>query len=412
MKKTGEKIIGGLLLSVLLFLLCPGLVYAAGGKADGKEGVQEATFINGQGDGLTSVNSGYEEKDAGIWGKSGLSEVADQISSLMPEYSFDMEAVFGKIIKGEIWEALKLVGGGIKEKLLTEIAGMKNLFAAILMLGVMSAIFANFSDIFKNHQISEISFYFLYLFLMSVLMKSFLTASQIAGETVESITTFIKLFIPTYCMALGASTGITTAAVYYQFMILLVFAVQKLILSVLIPFIYSYVILALLNGIWAEERLSLILELIKKGVDLGLKLSIGAITGISFFQTMITPVIDSLKTSAVKKAISVIPGIGNLAEGVTEMVVGSAILIKNSIGVLMLLLLLFLCLMPLCKLFLIAVVLKGSAALSGIVSDKRITGCTDRVADAGIMLLKAVLTAVVLFIITIAIVAYSTGKMM
>lgn len=406
MSKKRGKAGKGLLLGLLIFFLCPL-------TASAKEVKPVAVMVgNTAEETLTEQESKQEkEKETGIWGKSGLTEVADQISNLMPEYNFDMEAVFLKIIKGDIIGAFKLMGSGIKEKFITEIAGMKNLFAAILMLGVMSAIFNNFSEIFKNHQISEISFYFLYLLLMSVLMKSFLTASEIAGETVESITIFIKLFIPTYCMALGASTGITTAAVYYQFMILLVFAVQKLILSVLIPLIYSYVILALLNGIWAEERLSLILEFIKKGVGLGLKLAIGAITGISFFQTIITPVIDSLKNSAVKKAISVIPGIGNLAEGVTEMIVGSAILIKNSIGVLMLLLLLFLCLMPLCKLLLIAVVLKGSAALSGIVSDKRITSCTDRVADAGIMLLKAVFTAVALFIITIAIVAYSTGKM-
>lgn len=141
-----------------------------------------------------------------------------------------------------------------------------------------------------------------------------------------------------------------------------------------------------------------------------MKVAMGAITSFSLFQSMIAPVLDSLKNSAVKKAIGVIPGIGNLAEGVAEMVVGSAVLIKNSIGLLMLLFLLAICLVPLAKLVLIAGMMKGSAALVGIVSDKRVSGCTDRVGDGSFMLFKASFTAVALFMVTIAIVAYTTGR--
>ena len=186
---------------------------------------------------------------------------------------------------------------------------------------------------------------------MSILMKAFLTAADIAGQTVENIVLFIKMFIPTYFMAVGAATGAATGAVYYQFTLVLAYGVEKIIFSLLIPLIYSYVLLALLNGIWAEERLALLLDFLKKGIGAGLKVAMGAITSLSLFQSMIAPVLDSLKVSAVKKAVGAIPGIGNLAEGVTEMVIGSAVLIKNSIGVLMLLLLLAICLTPLAKLF-------------------------------------------------------------
>ena len=88
----------------------------------------------------------------------------------------------------------------------------------------------------------------------------------------------------------------------------------------------------------------------------------------------------------------------------------AAVLIKNSIGLLLLLLLLAICLVPLAKLFLIACVMKGSAALAGIVSDRRITGCTDRVGDGSLLLFRTAFTAVALFLIVIAVVAYTTGK--
>ncbi len=345
-----------------------------------------------------------------VWGQYDLGEISRGLEEMLPDYRWDTQEILNRILQGEIFAAVGLVWEGIKGTLGAELAGLKNIFAAILILGIVSALFSNFSDIFQNHQVADISFYFLYLLLMAVLMKTFLAASGIASGMVADIVLFIKMFIPTYFMAVGAAQGPASAIVYYQFMLLLAYGVEKLLSSVLLPMIYSYVLLALMNGVWAEERLTLLLECLKKGIGLGLKVALGAVTSLSVFQSMITPVLDSLQGTAVKKAISVIPGIGNLAEGVTEMVVGSAVLIKNSIGLLLLLLLLAICLVPLAKLFLIACVMKGSAALAGIVSDRRITGCTDRVGDGSLLLFRTAFTAVALFLIVIAVVAYTTGK--
>lgn len=341
-----------------------------------------------------------------IWGDYGMDEMMSSLKQIMPDYEFDTQSVLQEIFQGNINGAIRLLWEGIKGRLFTEIAGLKNILAFIIVIGIVSALFSNFSDIFESHQIADISFYFLYLLLMAVLIKAFLTAAEIASGTIEDIVLFIKMFIPTYYMAVGAATGAATAVLYYQFTLFLAYGIEKLLLFILMPLIYGYVLMALMNGIWAEERLTLLLEFLKKGIAAGLKIAMGVITGLSLFQSMITPVIDSLRTSAVKKAVSAIPGIGNLAEGVTEMLIGSAVLIKNSIGIFMLLLLLFICLIPLFKLLLIACMIKGGAALAGIVSDKRITGCTDRVGDGSLLLFKTTFTAVALFIIIIAVVAY------
>ena len=351
-----------------------------------------------------------ETNAADAWEKYGMDEIAENLSHMIPDYELDMSEIWEYILQGKIMEAIRLLWESVKEKLFAELAGMKNIIASILILGIISALFTSFSDVFQNHQIADISFYFLYLLLMSALMKAFLTAASIAGQTVENIVLFIKMFIPAYYMAVGAATGAVTGTVYYQFTLVLAYGIEKIIFSYLIPLVYSYVLLALMNGIWAEERLTLLLDFLKKGIGAGLKVAMGAITSLSLFQSMIAPVLDSLRVSAVKKAIGAIPGIGNLAEGVTEMVIGSAVLIKNSIGILMLLLLLAVCLVPLVKLLVIAGMMKGSAALAGIDSDKRITGCTDRVGDGSLLLFKAAFTAVALFMITIAVVAYTTGK--
>ena len=197
---------------------------------------------------------------------------------------------------------------------------------------MISAVFSEFSDLFAGGQIAQAGFYFLYLFLMVILTKVFLFISDIAGGAIENITLFIKLFIPTYFTVVGAASGTTAAVYYYQLMLVIAYLVESLLKEVMIPLIYSYVMLALLNGLWSEEKLTLLLDFIEKGIGFALKAALGAVTGLSLVQAVIMPVINNLKISTMRKALSAIPGVGGVAEGVTELMLGSAVLIKTVWG--------------------------------------------------------------------------------
>lgn len=93
-----------------------------------------------------------------------------------------------------------------------------------------------------------------------------------------------------------------------------------------------------------------------------------------------------------------------------DVVIGSAVVIKNSIGVVMLILLLAVCIVPLLKIFAIAMLLKLSATLLGIISDKRITACTDKVGNGSVLLFRTAGTALILFLITISVAAFTTNR--
>lgn len=336
-----------------------------------------------------------------------ISAIQASIDSLFPSFDVSADELLSLILQGQVAEAFRILFGQVSGSLFGELAGMKQIFLYILVLGVVSALFSGFSDLFAGQQIAQAGFYFLYLFLMVILTKVFLFVSGIATTAVGSIVLFIKLFIPTYFLAVGAAQRTATALYYYQLMLLIAYLVESFLSTVLIPFIYSYVMLALLNGLWAEEKLTLLLDFIKKGIVLALKVSMGAVTGLSLIQAVIVPALDRLKISALRKAVSSIPGIGGVAEGVAELVLGSAVLIKNSMGVLFLVVLLGACLLPLGKILVVTGVIKMGAAVTGIVSDKRISTCTDRVGEGCFLLFRCVFTSIFLFVIVIAVVAYT-----
>ncbi len=336
-----------------------------------------------------------------------LGQINKGMDSLFPGIEIDAKECLSLIIGGEIQEAFKRVFQGVKEGLAGEVSGIRQIFIYILILGIVSALFAEFSDLFAGQQIAQAGFYFLYLFLMVILTKVFLFVSQTAAAAMEDIVLFIKLFIPTYFVAVGTAQGSASAVYYYQLMLIIAYLVESFLNRMLVPFIYSYVMLALLNGLWAEEKLTLLLEFLEKGIVLALKVSMGAVTGLSLVQAVIVPVASRLKISAMRKAVSVIPGIGGVAEGVTELMLGSAVLIKNSMGVFLLILLLCACIMPLFKILVVTGTVKLAAALTGIVSDKRLSLCADRVGEGCFLLFRCVFTSVALFIIVIAVVSYT-----
>lgn len=347
-----------------------------------------------------------------VWDELEMDMVSLDFRQLFPEFTFDGKEAFAHVIRGELWEAIKVLGNGITDAIGYQKEELRILFLTIVILGIVGALFSNFADLFKDHQVSDLAFYFVYLLLIAVLLKFFADAAGTVREILHGVTTFIRLYIPTYMIVVGSASGITSASAYYHLLLIVVYLIEWGYLSVLLPLVYGYVLLTVINGIWMEEKLGLLLELIEKAIGGSIKVTLGIITGFSLLQAMISPVIDSLQSTALKKAVYALPGVGGLTEGMFEMVIGSAVLVKNSIGIYITLVLILLCAVPILKLTLLSCVVKLSAAFIGIVSDKRMTGCANRVGDGNLMLLKIVLASVGMFIIQIAIITYTTGRNM
>jgi stage III sporulation protein AE len=140
-----------------------------------------------------------------------------------------------------------------------------------------------------------------------------------------------------------------------------------------------------------------------------LKSLLAIVIGFSAIKGLIVPVADQVKRSALFKASEAIPGIGDALGGVTETILGAAVLLKNAIGVTGLIVIIIICAVPFLKLIMVTVVFKaGSAALQPI-SDKRFIECISASAKSSALLLQTVFTGAVLFLLAITIVAVTTG---
>lgn len=340
-----------------------------------------------------------------MWQEYGMDELEKGMQKLFPAFHISVAELLGQILRGDILGAAGSLLKEVIQGMSASATGLKNILIWLIVLGILSALLIHFVEVFDKHQIADLSFYFIYLLMGVILLQCFSTVLEIARETVENIVLFVRLMVPTYLLAVGVASGPTTVGAGYQIILLLIYGTERILLGVVLPLIYSYCLLSMINGIWVEEKLALLSDLLEKLIGWILKASVGVVTGINVFQSLITPVLDNVKTSAVEKALSALPGIGNAADGVLELAVGSAVVIRNSIGVLLLLLLAAGCAVPLLQILFTAILIKCAAAFMGIVSDKRVTNCADRMGNAGMLLFRAVGTAMLLFMITLALLA-------
>ena len=344
-----------------------------------------------------------KEAEETIWKEFEFSEIEDLLDDIFPEKKTDFQDLIKKMLSGQTEPSLQVIGEMISDQFFYEWKSSKAGMVHILLIVIVAAVFTNFSNVFQNKQISEISFYVLYLLLITIGLNSFRILIVSASENLERLIGFMKVLGPVYFLAVAFAAGSSTSILFYNLVLLLIYLVELVILNFLIPFVQVYIVVKVMNNLSEEDYLSKFAELCETVIAWTLKTLLAGVTGVNIIQGLLSPAIDSLKRSA-----EAIPVVGDAIGGVTEVMLGTAVLIKNGIGVAGALVCIGICLVPIIQMAVVTLLYKLIAAMIQPVSDKRIVGCISSIADGSQMLLRIIFTTGVLFLLTIAVVTATT----
>ena len=336
-----------------------------------------------------------------------MEQMQDAINELLGEESFSLEDALHKILSGDKLFSKEYFMTLIKNFLYKNLAAERDTMIHVVLLVLMAALFSNFSNVFNNGQMGEISFYIVYMLLLAALVHSFGTLSIEISEGLTGFVTFMKALMPSYFLAVTAATGSATAMVFYEVVLVLVYVVQVIFLKGVLPGIHIYVLLQLVNFLHSEDFLSKMAELVRTVVEWTMRTCIAVVIGMQIIQNMIGPAIDTLKRDVIGKTAAAIPGIGNAINGVTEVALGTAVLVRNGLGVIGMIVILCVGLPPVIRLGMTTLLYKLLAAIVQPISDKRMVGALATIGDGCMLLLKVLLTMELLFLITIAVLTIS-----
>ena len=350
-----------------------------------------------------------EEVEQEILEEMDFEKIQDMMDEMLGENSFSFADGVKRLMSGEELFSKEAVQELLRGLFFSRLEAERGTFFNILLLVLFAAVFANFAEVFENGQIGEVSFYVVYLLLFVLLVNSFSGLCTSLSRKLTWMAQFMQVLSPAYFLAVAASSGACTAAVFYQGTLLLIWGIQWVVLTVILPGVNIYVLLCLVNHLSKEEMLGKTAELLKNAVDWGLKTLLGLVVSLQVVKNLVAPVMDSLKRSTLGKTASAIPGVGNVVNIVTELVVTGAVLVRNSLGVAVMAVLFLLGLGPVIHYGLMSLSYRFLAAVSQPVSDKRLVGCLSTMGEGCAMLLRVLLTAEILCILTFVILMVSFG---
>ena len=358
----------------------------------------------------TETLSGQAEDETGkLLGELDLEEVQQAVDELLQDHSISVQEMIKRLMSGEMTWNKETMAAFLREIFTEQFAREKTILLQILLLILVAAVFTNFTNMFENGQIGEICFYVIYLLLFVLLMESFQEMSSQLEKSLRAVAAFMQGLAPAYFLALAASNGVSTAAVFYQMVLLIVWLIQWLMVTFVLPAANLSVLLCMVNHLSKEDLLSKLADLLRTLVDWALKTMLGVVAGMQVIQTLVAPVIDSLKRSAIGKTASALPGVGNALNAVTEIVVTAAVLVRNCLGVAFVVILAIWGLAPVIQYGLMSVTYRLMSALAQPVSDPRMVGCLSITGDGYALLLRILLTTQVLCMVTIVILAATFG---
>lgn len=275
----------------------------------------------------------------------------------------------------------------------------------LLLLIIVASVFSNFAGVFQSRQIAQTGFYLVYVLLITSCLHTFQMTVTTVNDGIEKLILFMEVLSPAYFVSMAAAVGSVSSIAFYNLVLLLIFLVELVLLHFILPLIHVCLMMQILNFLSDEEYLSKFAELLKTLIGWSLKTLLAVVTGAGIVQGILSPSVDAVKRSAFTKGAEMIPGVGDVFGGVTEVVLGTAVLIKNGIGMAGAVIVAGICLVPIINMGILTLMYKALAAVVQPVSDKRIVEAVSSVGEGYEMLLKVVCTVGVLFLITIGVAA-------
>lgn len=304
----------------------------------------------------------------------------------------------------------KKIISGIISFLFKEVKTVLALSISIIIIAIVCSLIKNLQSAFSNEGISNIAFFACYAILIILLSKSFIVSIGIATNIIKDLADFMSALLPVLVIMLGAVGGFTQVATMDPIIMGATLIIPRIYINLILPLILISFVLDFTNNISTDYKVGNLCKLIKQltlwiqGIILTIFIGLLTVRGIS------SSTIDAVTLKTAKFAIdNFIPIVGKAFSDAIASVAGYALIIKNAVSSIGLIIIIILMIYPIVKLTLISFVYKLTAAVIEPISDKRIVSSIESAGNSLILLMSCVLSISLMFFILLSIMA-SAGK--
>lgn len=200
-----------------------------------------------------------------------ITALSKQIEQLGEEKYPDFSSIFEKILSMQFTEVFQQIGGWFIDIAFREVFSSKILITELIGVILFSAVFSNISSSFQPYGVSDSGFFVTYLITFSIIFTNFTAMTTLFENTVILLSSFLKVLLPVYTLAVSLSGNLSTGVVFYEYFIIVVLLLNWICIKIFLPLLQYYLLLELLNRFSKKQNISRLCEglflFLSKGVQ-------------------------------------------------------------------------------------------------------------------------------------------------
>lgn len=274
---------------------------------------------------------------------------------------------------------------------------------SIIIISIISAIINIAAYDIKDKSIGELVALIGQIMIIGVATASFKNSISLLASTIQDITDIINSAIPFMIMLLS-STGNAAAIGGGGIIALATSITGSAIKSLIIPLLVIATLLKVLNILSKKQLLDKLSELFTKVVTLGLKISAYGFVFILTIEKISGGAINKGVGGSLKAIVKMVPVIGDVVGGVSDVAINTIATISNGVGVLLVFVIIIVSLVPIAEIAVVAFMYKAIAAVLEPICDKQTIEIIDAIGESNFIVLSALFIISLMFIMACAII--------
>ena len=331
-------------------------------------------------------------------------------NEILPQ--FNVREFLINLVKGNVSLSLKDIGKGLYQIFFKEIRTSLILLAKILVITLISSILTNLQSTFENTSVSELANYISYVLIAILVISSFNQVMDLAKSTIDKMVGFMQAILPVLLTLLTAASGPNTKILFHPMIIMTVNFIGILIKTIILPLIFFSFIISIISNISSRAEFSKLSELGRQVITLIITGALTLFIGIITIYGLGTK-IDGITIRTAKFAIDkFIPIVGGFLSDAVDAVVGCSAILKNGLGFIGLLVLLFICILPVIKIIVLLFTYKIITVVIQPIGSPNLVEFFNQVGKSLLLILVSLISTGTMFFITITIIVEAGNSLL
>ncbi|MBP0724417.1 stage III sporulation protein AE [Bacillus sp. RG28] len=311
-------------------------------------------------------------------------DVVTKYGGFLPE---SQKGNFVDFIKGDKQFSIQEWFIAFFKYLFYELVSNGKILGTLIMLVIFSSLLKSLQNAFEKSNVSKIADSVVFLVLVVFALNSFYVASSATQEAISLMINFLYALVPILLALIATSGGVISVSFFHPILIFLMQTSSLLVTYFILPLILVSTILSIVSIINEELQVTKLANLIRNTAVGVLGIFLTVFLGVLSVQGMTTAVTDGVAVKTAKFVSSnFIPVVGKVFADVTDTVISASLLLKNTVGIVGLVVLLGIIVFPAIKILTVALIFKFSAAVLQPVGSKQIISTIDVIGKSVIYL--------------------------